>query len=183
MLSKFKLFVFFLVCTSSFVFIEAAGAEVFYAQDEAMEIAFPDADDIQTETFVIGESEKQIIEKKARAKLNSKIVTFFVGRKNGIVTGYAIIDSSLVRTTTATYMCILNTDGSIKSTIILAFNEPIDYIVSERWLEQFNEKTLDSSLRPGSDIHGVVGSTLSVNAITKGVRRSLALYEVLIDKR
>jgi Na+-translocating ferredoxin:NAD+ oxidoreductase RnfG subunit len=32
----------------------------------------------------------------------------------------------------------------------------------------------------GSDIHAIVGATLSARAATRGVRRALALYEVLV---
>ena len=53
-----------------------------------------------------------------------------------------------------------------------------------RWLAQF-EKTganqLQARGKVGGEIHGLAGSTLSARAVSGGVRRSLALYGILVD--
>jgi len=173
-----RLFIF--LSLSCLCLYRTAQAEVFYAQDEAMQIAFADADSVERETFILSNLQHQRIEKKARAKISSKLVTAHIGIKDGEIMGYAFIESRLVRTATATFMCVFSPDGVLESTIILAFNEPPDYLLSDKWLEQFEGKDLSSPLRPGNDIHGVVGSTLSVNAISKGVRAAIAYYDILI---
>ena len=43
-----------------------------------------------------------------------------------------------------------------------------------------DRKTADAPLRVGGDVHGIVGATLSASATTRGVRRALAFYQVLI---
>ena len=40
---------------------------------------------------------------------------------------------------------------------------------------------LSKPLRLGGDVHGIVGATLSARATTRGVRRALALYEVVVQ--
>jgi len=156
-------------------------AEVFYAQDEAMKIAFPDVDEVQTKTFILTDEQLTTAERLARTKIDSKLFTFFLGVKDGKVINYAAIDSHNVRTFPETFMAILNPDGSIKSTVILAFHEPSEYLPSAKWLEQVEGKNLDQALKPGDDIAGILGSTLSVTAISQGIRKVLALYSVLID--
>ena len=182
---KSIILVFILTLSVLFNFIlsvSLANAEVFYAQDEAMKIAFPDADEVKTKTLFIQGSNVEHIEKLSRAKVDSGLFTFFVGYKNGVPTGYAAIGSNIVRTYPQTYMVVLNPDGSVKTTLILAFHEPLDYLPTDKWLEQFKEKDIKESIRPGDDIAGILGSSLSVNAVSAGVRKVLAVYDTFKEQ-
>lgn len=160
-----------------------AEAKVFYAQDEAMQIAFPEAENVEALTFILNETEKLRVEALARAPLESKLFTFYRGSKGGQIMGYAAIESSVVRTLPAAFLVVLTPKGQVVKTVMLAFHEPLDYLPSERWLEQFANKRLDPDLWPQRGIAGIVGSTLSVRAVTMGVRKVLALFRVLIQER
>jgi hypothetical protein len=63
---------------------------------------------------------------------------------------------------------------------VLAFHEPLDYLPTGSWYDQFVGKSGQDGLRVGRDIHGVVGATLSARAAADGVRRMLAYWEVLL---
>jgi Na+-translocating ferredoxin:NAD+ oxidoreductase RnfG subunit len=78
-------------------------------------------------------------------------------------------------------MVVLTPDGEVRSLRVLAFHEPLEYKPTRRWYRQFDNKSKDAPLRVGGDVHGVVGATLSARATTRGVRRALAFYEVLIQ--
>lgn len=160
-----------------------AYAKVFYAKDEALRLAFPQADTVETRTFILKESELQRAQKMARTRIDSKLFTFYFGRKNGRIVGYAAIDSHIVRTMPETFMVVLSPAGQVRTTVILAFHEPPEYLPSERWLRQFREKGLSPELWPGRDIAGILGSTLTVQAITQGVRKVLAFFEILIKEK
>lgn len=160
-----------------------AYAKVFYAKDEALRLAFSQADTVETRTFILKESELQRAQKMARTRIDSKLFTFYIGRKNGQIVGYAAIDWHIVRTLPETFMVVLSPDGQVRTTVILAFHEPPEYLPSERWLRQFREKGLSPELWPGRDIAGILGSTLTVQAITQGVRKVLALFEILIKEK
>ena len=158
----------------------AASAKVFLSQQDALELAFPDADRIETDTFVLSDAEATAVEKMARAPLESRIAKFYIGHRGKQVLGYAYIDVHVVRTLPEAFLVVLKPDGSVRSLRVLAFHEPLDYLPTKRWYEQFENKTLDAAIRLDRDIHGVVGSTLSARAVTASVRRVLALYRVLI---
>ena len=64
---------------------------------------------------------------------------------------------------------------------MLAFHEPLEYKPIDRWYRQFDNTSIAQPLRVGHDIHGVVGATLSTHATTRGVRRALAYYQVLLS--
>ena len=157
--------------------------KIFYAKDEALKLAFPDADSVEPRTFILKDAEIQRAQQRARTRIDSKLFTFYIGKKNGQILGYAAMESHVVRTLYATIMVVLSPAGQILSTVVLAFHEPPEYLPSEKWLGQFPHKGLSPELWPGREIAGILGSTLSVQAITGGVRKVLALFEILIKEK
>ncbi len=159
----------------------AAEAKVFFSRQEALELAFPEADRIETETYVLEDTEVEKIEELAKSPIDSKLVKIYTGVKNEQVIGYAVIDMHRVRTLPEAFLVVLSPEGSVRSLRVLAFHEPLEYLPADRWYRQFDDKTLSEPLRLGRDVHAVVGATLSARATTRGVRRILAFYEVLIQ--
>lgn len=158
-------------------------AKVFYAKDEALKLAFPSADKIEIRTFILKDSEVQRAQQMARTRIDSKLFTFYVGKKKGSIIGYAAIDTHIVRTLPETFMVVFSPEGQVRAVLVLAFHEPQEYLPSERWLEQFRDKKLSTDLWVGRDIAGIAGSTLSTHAITQGVRKVLAFFEILIKEK
>lgn len=164
-------------------FATAAAAKVHYAKSEALQLAFPGAERVESKTFFLTDEEKSRIEDLGKAPLESKLVVVHVGDKDGAPIGYAFIDSQVVRTLPETMLIVVSPEGSVAKLLLLAFNEPPEYEAPERWLEQFPGRTLGPELRVERDIHGIAGSTLTAHAVTTAVRRSLALFQVLIQKK
>jgi len=157
-----------------------AAAKVFYTQEEALALAFPDADRVEARNWVLTDEQAGRIEELSRAKLDSKLVRVWRGAKGGALLGWALIDVHTVRTQAEALMVVLTPEGSVRTVRMLAFHEPLDYLPPERWYEQFDAKTKDDPLRVGGDIHGIAGATLSSRATADGVRRALAIYQVLL---
>ena len=157
-----------------------AAAKVFYSRSEALRLAFPDAERIEDDTYVLSDAQAERIGELAQSPLDSKLVKIYRGFHGDQLLGYAVIDIHNVRTMPEAFMVVLTPEGSVRSVRVLAFHEPLDYLPSERWYDQFDAKSLASPLRVGGDIHGVVGATLSARATTRGVRRALAFYRVLV---
>jgi len=162
---------------------QRVAAKVFYARDEALRVAFPGADTIETQTFFLNDEQVREVEGLARARLESKLVTVYVGKLDQRLLGYALIDIHIVRTLPEAAMTVLSPDGKIASTLILAFHEPLEYLPPGRWLRQFDQKVLAPGLAVGREIHGIAGATLTAHAITESVRRALALYRVLLAQK
>ena len=158
-------------------------AKVYYAKDEALRLAFPDADSVEPRTFILNDGEVKRGEKLARTRIDSKLFTFYVGWKEGGVTGYAAIESHTVRTLPETILVVLSPEGDVRSIVILAFHEPPDYLPSDRWLSQFEGKESTVKLQPGQDIAGIVGSTLTAQAVSRGVRKVIALFQILVKEK
>lgn len=158
----------------------AAQAKVFYTQKEALALAFPEADRVESETHVLSDEQAARIEALSRSPLESKLVSIYTGRRGDEVLGYAVIDVHEVRTLPEALLVVLSPGGEVRMLRVLAFHEPLDYLPRESWYEQFRDAPRSAPLRLGEDVHAVVGATLSARAATASVRRALAYYDVLL---
>jgi hypothetical protein len=157
-----------------------AAAVVFHSQAEALALAFPDADRIDHQIFVLTEAQIAAVQRRAHAPLESKIVRFHRGWRGDTLLGWALVDIHTVRTLQEALMVVLSPEGRVRSLRVLAFGEPPEYMVTERWLEQFREKSLEDRLTLRGSIDGITGATLSARAGAGSVRRALALWDVLV---
>jgi hypothetical protein len=157
-----------------------AASEVYLSQREALALAFPGADRIEKKSTLLDDAQAAAVEKLSGAKLESRLVTLHHGYRGDELLGHALIDVHTVRTLPEAFMVVLSPDGRVTNLRILAFYEPSEYKPPDRFLAQFGARGLDPELRLGGAIHGIAGSSLSARAVTTGVRRSLALYQVLV---
>lgn len=153
------------------------------SKDDALKKAFPDADRVETVNLFLTDAQLEQVKKRSGVTPDSAIYTFYVGKKGELTTGYAAIEAATVRTLPETVMVVLNPDGSVRFTEILAFFEPSEYMPSKRWLDQFKKIKLSPDLRVGGDIHSITGATLSAEAIARQVRKTAALCEILLEGR
>jgi Na+-translocating ferredoxin:NAD+ oxidoreductase RnfG subunit len=98
--------------------------------------------------------------------------------------GYFIVDEVIGKHELITYALGIGDDGRARGVEILDYREPRGGEVRDtRWRAQFKGKRAGDTLRVGQDIQNLSGATLSSRHITDGVRRLLALYEVVLKGR
>ncbi|MCG8668352.1 MAG: FMN-binding protein [Pseudomonadales bacterium] len=168
--------------TSAVLAHEDDDASVHMTKDEALEtVAFPDSDRIERRTLFLEPEQLKAFSQRAYSKVESRLQTVYVGWKEDAVMGYAVIDTDIVRSKAATYIAILTPQGSLRDFRILAWQEPPEYEPPQRWIDRFIGLNLDKSpLRVGQGVDAISGATLSVRMLAEHVRRSLALYDVLL---
>ena len=154
-------------------------AAVYHSRSEALALAFPEAERIERRSFVLTETQVEAAQKLARAPLDSLIVTFHLGWRGKELLGYALIDVHTVRTLPEALMIVLTPQGAVRSVRALAFHEPEEYLPPRRWFRGFDGRELGPELQLKQGIHAIAGATLSARAITRSVRRTLALYQIL----
>ncbi len=162
------------------VFDTVAYARVFITKDKALELAFSDADKIEKKSYILNKDQVNKIEKLSRSKLESKLFLFYVGIKDGSPSGYAAIDTHTIRTKTQTIMVVINPDGTLNYTEILAFYEPLEYKATQNWVDLYSGKKISDKLKIGYDIPNISGATLTSYGMASAVRKILAAFEVLI---
>jgi hypothetical protein len=157
-----------------------ARAGALYAKDEALKLAFPDAE-VRTRTVFLTPEHVAAVKVRAGVEIESKLFTYYEGRRGGELVGFAVIDTHIVRTLPETFLAVLTPGGTIERVVVLAFYEPPEYAPPARWLGQFEGRVLDGSpWRLGHDVHGISGATLTAHAVRDGLRKILVLYDVVI---
>lgn len=159
-----------------------ASAEVLLTEKAALARAFP-GQVVDRQTLYLKPDQVRAVETAARSKLPSAVVTVFVARAGEKVTGRAVLDTHIVRTMPESLLTVVEPDGRLRMALVLQFGEPPDYLPREGWLKTLEGKSLDHELAPGRGVRRVTGSTLTVQALTEAVRRSLALDRILLEAR
>ena len=159
-----------------------AAARVYMTQDEALRLAFPDPQTRERRTLYLDDAQAEKAATLAGAPVDTRVVPYYVGSSVGGVTGYAFFDTHLVRTLPETVMVRLTPAGAISAIDILSFDEPEDYKVNPRWLDQFKGRRGDDPARLPAGIRAMTGATLSARAVTDAARRVLALYRLYVER-
>ena len=165
------------------VFATAGNAKIYYSKQEAMELAFGRDAQVEMLPLFLTEQQRQAIERLARIKLDSGLFTFYVGKRDGRVVGYAAIETHTVRTKPETLLIVLSPDGRLRRIEVLAFHEPPEYQPSPRWFARLLGLPVEE-LRLGGGVEGITGATLSARAALDSVRKVLAVFQVaIVNKR
>ena len=161
--------------------VSSSFATVFYSKNEAMELAFGKGTPVEQLALFPDEQQMAQIQQLAKVKLESGLFTFYVGKNQDKILGYAAIETSTVRTKPETLMIVLTPEGDLRNVYTLAFHEPPEYMPPERWFEQLYKRPLaDMDFNKGVD--GISGATLSTRASIDSIRKVMAIYQVLVKK-
>ncbi|MGZ4959355.1 MAG: FMN-binding protein [Methylomonas sp.] len=155
--------------------------EMFYSKDEALKLAFGGDAAVEVKSLFPTDEEAAQIEQLAKVKLESKMFSFYIGKKQDNIIGYAAIESHNVRTKPETLLVVLDPNGNLRQVVTLAFHEPPEYQPPERWFSQLTNHSLDE-LSFAKDIQGVAGATLSTRAALNSARKVLAVYQVMLKQ-
>lgn len=163
-----------------FSFTSLCHAQIFYSKTEALELAFGKAP-VENLSLFPEDADVAKIQQLAKTKLESGLFTFYVGKENGKILGYAAIETENVRTKPETVMIVLTPEGELRNVYLLAFHEPPEYMPPERWFESLLKHPL-ADLDFGKGIDGISGATLSTHSALNSVRKVMAVYQVMVKK-
>jgi len=162
----------------------AASAQLGGKEEAAIRAIFPGAERIEAKDLILTDEMVKRVEGLARARVRERLVTFYTAHRDGVVLGYAVIHSHVVRTKRETLSLAFEPDGGIRKITVLAFLEPEEYRPSGRWLAQFEGKGPSDRLATGHDIAPISGATLTARGIAEESRWLLqALREAFPELR
>lgn len=160
----------------------SAHSGAFFGKKDGLEEIFPKAEVIESKPFFLRPEQAAEVKRLSGAEMKDRLVTVYIGKRAEEIIGYAFIETHLVRTMPETLLVRISPEGVVERLLLLAFYEPRDYLPSDTWLDQFRGERLDADLRVRRDIQGIGGATLTAHAVTRGVRKSAALFEVIFKK-
>lgn len=168
------------LCATTLLQASRLSAEVILTEKAALERAFPGTPATRR-TLYLTHEQGQAVEKLARSRLPSPVVTLFEARADDRLVGRAYLDTHVVRTMPETLLTVVEPDGSLRMALVLRFAEPPDYLPRERWLAGLAGKRLDDELAPGRGLSRVAGSTLTAQALSDALRRALAIDALVVQ--
>lgn len=155
---------------------------VFYSKNEALELAFGKGAQVEVMSLFPDKEQMAKIQTTAKITLESGMFSFYVGKAQDKVLGYAAIESNTVRTKPETLLILLTPDGQLKNVFTLAFHEPPEYLPPEQWYEQLSNRALeDMDFNKG--VQGITGATLSTRSAISSVRKVMAFYQVMLKTK
>lgn len=159
----------------------AGAAQLRLTRDEALRLAFPPPAEIERRTAFL--TEEQVEQARELAgdgvEVEDRVVTYYVGVRDGRAIGVAYFDAHRVRTLQEVVMIVVSPQDRIERIEILRFSEPPEYRAPNGWLEQFKGRPLDADLAMKGAIVNITGATLTARAVTRAARRVLALHRVI----
>jgi hypothetical protein len=153
-------------------------ARVLLSQKGALALAFPDGK-YERKTAFLTEAQAAAAEKAAGSKLDSTVWTYYVATSTSDVAGTAYFESHKVRTMNEAFMVVVAPDATVRFIEILSFAEPDEYLAPKKWLKQYEGKSLSADLMLRRGLRNITGASITSDAVTRGVRRVLAVHEVL----
>lgn len=154
-------------------------ARVLLSQKDALALAFPEGTKVERKTAFLTDAQLAAAEKAAGGKIDSKIWTYYVGTSTAGLSGTAYFESHKVRTMNEAFMVVVNPDAAVRFVEILSFAEPGEYLAPKKWLGQFEGKGLTEDLMIRRGLRNITGASITSDAVTRGVRRVLAVHQVL----
>lgn len=137
------------------------------------------AQNVDIENIILSSAQVAQLSKASTQKIDSKLYRIYVAKTGMKTVGYGVLMTTKVRTKTAIGLYLIGMDSKIKSIEVVAFNEPMEYLPSATWLNVFDKKSTQDTLKLNQDIPTTTGATLSARAITDGARAALALLEIV----
>ena len=164
----------------SFIGLPAAG-KLLVPLKEALDSAFPTATTVEKLTIILDDEEADQIEEISKIKLDSKIHIFYEFRSGSDVLGYGVVDTHVLRTKSETVLYLIDKNGNLINSEILAFFEPDEYMPPGKWLNLYDDKNIDDEMRIGKKIPNITGATITAHEFSRNTRKVLAIYKVAIS--
>lgn len=101
--------------------------------------------------------------------------TVFRVARADTVLGFAVVREVKGKDQPITFLVATDTADRLRDIDILVYREPYGGEVAyDAWRRQFRGKSSGDALQVGRDIRTISGATISVNAVTLGVRQALS---------
>lgn len=166
------------------LFAPSALAERYLTPAEAQRVIFPEATRFDDETVRFTPQSSSAVSKLSGTKVMNRGHRIWWAYKGDELLGVVVMDHVLGKHEIIDYAVGIGDQGKVQQVEILEYRESHGYeIRSPKWREQFRGKTAKAPLKLNSDIYNISGATMSCRNVTEGVKRVLAMYEVVLRPR
>lgn len=158
-------------------------AKMLISPIDAMNQSYGAKSKISEDNILLTNIQAKKIQEESNVKLETNIFKVFKAEQNGKIIGYGVLINKKIRSKNGVVLYLISTDSVLKGMEIIAFNEPMEYIPSKKWISQFENVKTQTQLNLSKDIPTITGATLSAKSFVDGSKIAFAIYnEVLKGK-
>ncbi len=153
------------------------GAHVL-SRDQVLNNAFPLAETFVRKVIRLSDEQMKKLSRESGQKISSRFVTVYIAKNGDENLGYGFIGYTKGKSSFIKYFVAITPDGKIHSIEIMSYRgEKGSEVRHEIFKKQFAGKRVDSNIKVGSDINAISGATISSQAITKGIRKIMYIWQ------
>ncbi len=161
----------------SLLYSPVAFGVVYMKPKDVLTQFFNNSEKVVSEKKQVGAIQRAELSQRLGYKFKEKELIFYVGKTGAKIDGYALLDHQIGKTQPITFMTLIGPKGRVEQIEVLVYRESHGSEVRhQRFLKQFYTKVSSDPLRRGRDIVNISGATMSVDAMTVGVKRALILW-------
>jgi hypothetical protein len=155
-----------------------AYATTYLNVEQAQQTIFPGAK-LHESPLKLTPDQRKAIEKASGVKVRAAEVRLWLVEGGG----WFVVDEVIGKHEFITYALGLNPDGSIKQIEVMDYRENYGGEVRKpEWRSQFIGKRHGAKLKLDDDVKNITGATLSCRHLTEGVKRLLALHDLVLKQ-
>lgn len=155
---------------------ELGHLEIYFTEEEAAKVMFPDSKTIRHETLSLTAEQKALVEQAIGWEFPETSFEVYIGETDDTIDGYAMIQNTIGKHRPITYMVAVDSEGEVTNFEVLVYREARgNEIATKRFNYQYQGKTLRDPIRINRDIINITGATMSVRSASAGVKRVLVL--------
>jgi Na+-translocating ferredoxin:NAD+ oxidoreductase RnfG subunit len=157
---------------------ELGHLEIFFTEEEAAKVMFPDSEHIRREILTLSAEQKEFVEERIGWKFPEASFPVYLGETQGKIDGYAIVQNTIGKHRPITYMVGVDLEGEVTNFEVLVYREARgNEIATKRFNYQYQGKDVRDPIRINRDIINISGATMSVRSASAGVKRVLILVD------
>ena len=158
-----------------------AFAATYHTVDTAQKACYPDGGQFVRVDVKLTKEQIKGVEKTSGVRGQMAEQRVWRVKNAGPANGWFIVDEVIGKHERITYALAINGDGSVKSVEVMDYRENYGSEIRRAdWRRQFVGKRSGANLKLDSDIQNISGATLSCRHVTEGVKRLLALHELIL---
>ena len=158
-----------------------AHATQYLSVEQAERLCFPEATEFVASHIVFKPSDVAAIERQSGQKVRTRGEQVWRAMAGGQLAGFFFVDYVIGKHEVIDYAVALDAAGKVRRVEILQYRESYgSEVANHDWLTQFVGKGGGDSLVPGRDVTIISGATLSSRHVTEGIKRVLAIHDLLL---
>ncbi|CAN5501344.1 FMN-binding protein [soil metagenome] len=161
----------------------SAFAVQYYSVEAAQKALFPSAATFQPAALRLSAAQRDVVAERSNTRVprNLRVHAWTAHDASGASLGSFLSDEVTGKHEMIAYAVAVSPDGHVLAIEILDYRESYgEQIRGVRWRDQFRGKTASDPLKLDKDIVNLTGATLSCSHVTEGVRRLLAIHELVL---